>query len=282
MSTEITHYDLKKAPSSIVFFTFMNVLLKNGRASISKKSKNTYLLNSKVSNYFLVGRDELLNPFIGIQESMLPWFPEMSWTEVAVSFQKGYAYLVSRDELGNILFKLGLKIRRKRLISLIDEKNKDEYKYLNIKVFKNLLDGEVAISHKNIKKDLKVYVIKDIEDIEYFDGSNYYVNEKKIVLGQESIYKVNLQGYDKEATLFNHKTFFINCAPSNDYYKNTLSLINTNVMEGYGYNVLSKSFQNEFIPFFIEDYINKNKNNFKNISETGTYKLVLNLNNNPN
>ena len=134
--SEVTHQDIKNTPGQIVFLTYINILLKEKKATLLKDTNNIYLLNSESSNSFITGRDQSLNPFIGIQENMLPWFPEMNWSEVAVSYKKGYAYFIAReDESNNILFVLGLKVRRKRLISLVDPKNKNIGQNLNIKVF---------------------------------------------------------------------------------------------------------------------------------------------------
>ena len=282
--SEVTHQDIKNTPGQLIFLSFINILLRDQRATVSKYSNKVFLLNSEASNYFITGRDQKLKPFIGIQENMLPWFPEMPWAEIAISYKKGFAYLISKEEDGSVMFVLGLKIRRKRMISIIDPKNKKMSDSLNIKVFKILEDKEVAISHKNIKNNINISIINDIEDILEKDFNNMSPEKNTTINQYESdeIYKVNLQGYDKEPKGFEDRKFFKNSIPLKNFYNITVSLINEQVMEGYGYNIHSKSFQEEFLPEFVSDYLNKNNNSFKTIAETGNYKLILNLKNNPN
>jgi hypothetical protein len=280
--SEVTHQDIKNTPGQLMFTTFINILLREQKATEIENKKNMYVLNSDSSNSFITGRDQSLNPFIGIQEDMLPWFPEMSWTEIAVSYKKGYAYLISREEEGEVKVVLGLKIRRKRLIAIIDPKNRDVGKSLNIKIFKILEDKEVAISHKNLKNNIKISIINDVEDILTRDTNKHVENNTISQRELTEMYRVNLQGYDKAPSGFEAKRFFKNAVPLKQHYEQTLSLINAQVMEGYGYNIKSKSFQEEFLPEFVSDYLNKNNNSFNSIAETGTYKLILNLKNNPN
>lgn len=164
--SEVSTHDIKKAPGILMFMAFINILFKEKKAKISEESNKVFLLNSESSNFFLCGRDENGKPFIGIQEDMIPWFPEINWCEIALNYKKGLVYLVAGDDdYGNPLFAMGLKIRRKRMIALSDPKDKEENKSLNFKVFKVMEDREVAISHKNIKSDIKVSIIKHINDI---------------------------------------------------------------------------------------------------------------------
>tara|TARA_E500000081_G_C5862099_1_gene231077 strand:- start:35 stop:565 length:531 start_codon:yes stop_codon:yes gene_type:complete len=149
-----------------MFMAFINILIQNRKATISKDSNKVLLLNSEASNYFVCGRDENLQPFIGIQEDFIPWFPEVNWVEIAIHYKKGYVYLIAGDDdYGNPLFAIGLKIRRKRMIALADPQDKNENKSLNFKVFKILDNRELAISSKNISSDIKITVINNINDI---------------------------------------------------------------------------------------------------------------------
>ena len=164
--SEVSTQDIKKAPGTLMFMAFINILIQNRKATISKDSNKVLLLNSEASNYFVCGRDENLQPFIGIQEDFIPWFPEVNWVEVAIHYKKGYVYLVAGDDdYGNPLFAIGLKIRRKRMIALADPQDKNENKSLNFKVFKILDNRELAISSKNISSDIKITVINNINDI---------------------------------------------------------------------------------------------------------------------
>jgi len=281
--SQVTHQELKSTPALLMLISFINVLLKKNKAINIEGHKKRYLMDSDSSNIFIFGRDQGLNPFIGVQEDMIPWFPEILWSEIAVSFENGYAYLISREKDGTIKSLLGLKVRRKRLIALIDKKSYKHGSNLNIKVFKILANKEVAISHKNIvlKNNIKITLIRDIQDIQEVDNITSPSNNNSIKEITE-IYKVNLQGYDKEPTSFEAKKFFIDPVPTKEHSKLTISLINKAVMEGYGYNIDDKDFQRNFLPDFVSDYINQNNNTFNSSSETGTYKPVLNLKNNPN
>lgn len=164
--SEVSTQDIKKAPGVLMFMAFINILFQNKKATISPDSNKVFLLNSEASNYFVCGRDENLQPFIGIQEDLIPWFPEINWTEIAIHYKKGYVYLIAGDDdYGNPLFAMGLKIRRKRMIALADPKDKKENKALNFKVFKVLENREIAISNKNINSDIKITIINNINDI---------------------------------------------------------------------------------------------------------------------
>jgi hypothetical protein len=165
--SEISHQDIKQTPGVLMFLTFLNVLFKNKKATVNKKNNKVFELNSEASNYFLCGRDETLKPFIGIQEDMLPWFPEMPWSKIALCYKKGMVYMIAEDaDTHTTLFAMGLKIRRKRMIALADPKDVDnENLNLNLKVFKVLEGREVAISHKNLKNGIEVVKVEEISDI---------------------------------------------------------------------------------------------------------------------
>lgn len=149
----------------LMFLSFLSMLFQSKKATISSESNKVFLLNSEASNYFLCGRDENLMSFIGIEESMLPWFPEVPWTEVALSYRNGYVYLIATEDDGNIILGMGLKIRRKRMLALSDPIHNKSDNTINFKVFKIFENSEIAISNRNLKNNIKVTVINNIDDI---------------------------------------------------------------------------------------------------------------------
>ena len=157
--------EIKQKPETLMFLTFLSILFKNKKAKISDKSEKVFILNSEASNYFLCGKDENSDYFIGMQDSMIPWFSEMPWTEVALSYKKGYVYLIATEDNGNIIFAMGLKIRRKRMIAIADPISHKESDTLNFKVFKIFENNEIAISNRNLKNNIKITIINDIDDI---------------------------------------------------------------------------------------------------------------------
>ena len=157
--------ELKQKTEVLMFLSFLNVMFQNKKAKVSEESDKVFLLNSDASNYFLCGRDEKLEPFIGVEEQFLPWFPEIPWTEVALCYRKGYAYLIATDDEGAIIIGMGLKIRRKRMLALSDPSKYKPEDTMNFKVFKIFEDNEIAISNRNLKNNLKITLINDINDI---------------------------------------------------------------------------------------------------------------------
>ena len=162
---EIQIEEIKRSSGVIMFMTFLGLLLKNGKAEVSKKTNKAILLNSETSNLFVCGRDEAKKPYIGIQEGLIPWFLDIPWNEVAVCFEDGYFYLIATDDENNLpIFAIGLKMRRKRMLALANPKESKQNN-INFKVFRIENNGELSLSYKNIKSDLNVVVVKSINDI---------------------------------------------------------------------------------------------------------------------
>lgn len=162
---EIQIEEIKRSSGVIMFMSFLGLLLKNGKAEVSKKTNKAILLNSETSNLFVCGRDEAKKPYIGIQEGMIPWFLDIPWNEVAVCFEDGYFYLIATDDENNLpIFAIGLKMRRKRMLALANPKESKQNN-INFKVFRIENNGELSLSYKNIKSDLNVVVVKSINDI---------------------------------------------------------------------------------------------------------------------
>lgn len=183
--SELNHNEILRSPGIVMFLTFISSLLGDGKATFSDGSNQIILLNNESSNYFLLGRDDKITPFIGVQESMIPWFLEMPWKEVALCPKEKYIYLIAKEN--NIpVFVLGLKPRAKRMITLVDPKfEKVENIIINIKIFK-ILKNELAVSHNNaLSGGLSVKWVNSIYDI-MKEESN-----KEVVPTQE-----NLSGFN--------------------------------------------------------------------------------------
>lgn len=161
---ELSPKDIIKAPGQLMYFTFIKVALFKKEAKYSEINRKVILLNSEASNYFLLGRDNKMIPFIAVQEKMIPWFFEIQWVRVCVSFKDNYLYLIN-EENGIIKHVLGLKSRKKRLLAIIDPTTESKTEsYLSLKVFK-IQNKNVAVSKSNILEGVNITVIKDINDI---------------------------------------------------------------------------------------------------------------------
>lgn len=162
--SDLSHTEILQAPGYVMFWMFINSLLGEGKATFSPKTNKAIILNSEASNYFIMGRDEDAKPYIGIQETMIPWFLEIPWSEIALCPDEKYLYLIAKEN-DEVTFVLGLKPRLKRMIALIDPKvEKIEKVSVNFKIFK-IVKNEIAVSHNNAVKGIKIKWCKSICDI---------------------------------------------------------------------------------------------------------------------
>jgi hypothetical protein len=156
--------EIIRAPGVLMFFTFINTLIYEGKAKFSDKYNKAVLLDSDSSNYFILGRDNKMSPYIGVQEEMVPWFFDLKWNYVAVCPNERYIYLVSEEKL-ETRFVLGLKPRLKRMITIFDpKKEKTEDLFLSLKVYK-MLKKEIAVSNDSAISGLKIKYISSLDDI---------------------------------------------------------------------------------------------------------------------
>jgi len=157
--------EAKPSPEALLFFTFINIITTEGKAEIHDKSDKVLLMGTDLSNLFICGKDETSTPFIGIENSFIPWFTHLPWTEVAISFKKGYIYLISTEDNGNIIISIGFKIRRKRMLVLCDPTKHNKTDTLNLKVFKYLDNKNMSLSSKNIQNNITITIVDDITEI---------------------------------------------------------------------------------------------------------------------
>jgi hypothetical protein len=170
--------EILKAPGVLMFFIFINTLISEKKAIFSENSNKVITLNTEASNYFILGRDDKMIPFIGIQEDMVPWFLEMPWERIALCPKDKHIYLIA-EEHGEVQFILGLKPRAKRMITLFDpKKEKIEDAYLNLKIFK-MIKKDIAVSHNNGTENLNISIINNVNDIIKKDSDKETFKEDK-------------------------------------------------------------------------------------------------------
>lgn len=184
MNENISHEDVLSAPGISMFMTFLITLITDGKATYSPKSNKVVLLNSDASNYFTMGRDKENKPYIGLQESMVPWFLDVPWDEVVLSAHEKYLYLVAKSE-GEPIIVLGLKPRKKRMLAInVPDFEKVEDTRVSFKLFK-IIDKEIAVSNEKAqKKELSVRWEKTIFDV---------IKAEKIIKTQPT--QENLDGF---------------------------------------------------------------------------------------
>lgn len=182
---EIDFEKFEKAPDYLAMFLFIQLQVQAGKAKFGEKNNKVIELEHDASNYFAMGRDENQKPFIGVQESMNPWFFNIDWSEVALAINDKYSklYLIARDKEDNIILALGLKVKQKRLIVIFDPVTEDiESVYCNIKVVVRGEDKkEILTSYNNMISGLKVNLISDIYDVVEESKTEDYSIDKDLV-----------------------------------------------------------------------------------------------------
>lgn len=165
---DITVEEFEKAPDYLNFYIFVNAMLMKGNAEFSEHNNKIINLNTSASNFFAIGRDQNMKPFIGVQEDMMDWFFSLDWAEIAymINRQDVRIYLVSKDEKNKINFILGIRVKRKRIVVLHDEKNEDiEKSFCNMKVIKEDENGDMLMSYNNLISNLGMRKIKKLDEL---------------------------------------------------------------------------------------------------------------------
>ena len=166
---ELSIDDFEEAPSFLNFYTFVMSLIVRDAVDFSEHNNKIINLTPSSSNFFSLGRDENMVPYIGIQKDMINWFFDLNWTEVSylINKKESRIYLTSRDkEDDSINFVLGMKVKRKRMIVLHDEKTEDLNKsFCNLKVIKAERNGDSKVSFNNIISELPIYKIKSEKEL---------------------------------------------------------------------------------------------------------------------
>lgn len=188
MSDEkLTNEEVLELPAKSRFLIFILTLFRNKMAKFNKDNNNFILLEPYPSNFFIIGRDTDDSKFIGVQDSMIPWFMEMSWNKVAIDKEAGYIYLYCGTEHKSDLV-LGVKVRKKRLgiFQLEDGIDEDE---VHFKIFKQKTTNKtskVLISENNYatlplietSRPLDLAINQDDESED--DGDEFDYNELDI------------------------------------------------------------------------------------------------------
>lgn len=150
--------DLKKemylATSKIMFFYFINDLINKNKAEINKENNNIINLDHGSSNWFVIGRaadkEELNNPFIGVQEDMIPWFFEMEWKRAVIDFERGHLYLSCAEIAEDSDFTIRLTVRKNRLN--VFRGADDMVSGLDFRIFAFGEDNTITVSNKVYKR----------------------------------------------------------------------------------------------------------------------------------
>jgi hypothetical protein len=167
------------APRELMFNIFINTLVLDNHVKFYEKSSKVLLLDNFASNYFVLGRDEKMIPFIGVQESMVPWFYEMPWRKIAICPNERYVYLVAEEE-GELRFIFGMKPRAKRMIALFDpKKEKIDKQVASMKIFK-MIKKKLAVSEISTVENIPVIMINSVDELiveEDFDKPDLKTND---------------------------------------------------------------------------------------------------------
>lgn len=183
---ELNTDDFEKAPAFLNFYTFINAMIVRNGVEFSEHNNKIINLTASSSNFFSLGRDQEMDPFIGVQEDMINWFFDLNWTEVSylITKKESRIYLTSRDEDDqSINFILGIKVKRKRIIVLHDEKTEDlESSFCNLKVIKIEKNGDTMTSFNNIISELPIIKIKSEEELLSKEEDAKNINKENIKL----------------------------------------------------------------------------------------------------
>lgn len=121
----------------LMLFMFINRLVRDKMIELDEHDPRIMRLGNLPSGYFLCGRDENDEPFLGVPSEMMPWFTQVDWVGAALCRKEGYLYLEGRDSSTQVLLmSLGIKVRTKRLNVFSIEGHEDiDMMSLNMKVF---------------------------------------------------------------------------------------------------------------------------------------------------
>tara|TARA_B100002019_G_scaffold291239_1_gene310827 strand:+ start:216 stop:794 length:579 start_codon:yes stop_codon:yes gene_type:complete len=158
-----------KAQDYLMFFIHLNGLIESGAATFDESNNKVINLSYDATNIFAFGRDENMRPFIAVQESFLPWFFNLDWSEINILVEgnRAFIYLISKAENGEINFAYGLRVKPKRLVVLFDRKRENlEDTFCSLKVGKiGEVKGEILTSFNNPVSNLKIKLINSVGDM---------------------------------------------------------------------------------------------------------------------
>jgi hypothetical protein len=107
---------LESESSALMMALLMNKLVYAGHAKISIENPRVWLFSPTVSDTFSCGRDINNEPYLGVQQDLLPFWTDSNWTDAAVDYENGYIYLCTKSmDTNELLFGIGIAFRVKRL-----------------------------------------------------------------------------------------------------------------------------------------------------------------------
>jgi hypothetical protein len=172
---------------ALVWFMYINRLIQNGHLKFDKHNPKVYLLDVVASSVFLIGRDVNEEPFLGVPDSLMPFFTEVDWVDVSFCRKIGYLFLEARNARTQMLhIAFGIKIRKSRLdVVCIDGKENPEDMRFNIKVFEQDPDNprDVLFSDQHEMMGLSLREIKSTADI----GSEMEAEDARTVLANSGV-----------------------------------------------------------------------------------------------
>ena len=121
----------------LMFFMFINRLIRDQMIELDERDPRIMRLGNLPSAYFLCGRDDNDEPFLGVPAEMMPWFTQIDWTGASLCRKEGYLYLEGRDpRTQTMLIAFGIRVRSKPLnVFAIDGHEDVDMMSLNMKVF---------------------------------------------------------------------------------------------------------------------------------------------------
>ena len=156
MNDDDNKREIALSTGKIMFYYFLNNLINKKLATINEENSSIVNLDSFASNWFMMGRsiegNELKNPFIGIQEGMIPWFLEISWQRILIDFEKGHIYLTCAESRDDTNFTLRLTSRVNRLNVFKSGKNSSIISALDFRIFRFESTDDITISNKVYKR----------------------------------------------------------------------------------------------------------------------------------
>lgn len=164
--------EIYELPGQAHFMLFITMLIKENQAYFDEKRNNLIYLKAYPSNFFIIGKDNEDENFIGVPEKMIPWFLEIHWDRITVDNKNGYLYLHTRGEDENDLV-LALKARRKRLSIFGKEEDYDTEASINFKIYRYYRGNtEIEISTPNYLTVPMNFSSNPLEDYQYENNNN--------------------------------------------------------------------------------------------------------------
>lgn len=149
--------DIYELPGKAHFFLFITMLMKENQAYFHKERNNLIYLKPYPSNFFIIGKDNEKENFLGVPQKMIPWFLEIHWDRVTIDNKNGYIYLHTTGEEENDLI-LALKARKKRLSIFGKSEDYETEASINFKIFNYTKSNSTNEKHKEIQISIPNYL----------------------------------------------------------------------------------------------------------------------------